>query len=169
MVKFPAKLILFRDSEFTYFKVTEYWIVKVFSHYSLLYYLQINYSLIHYWTYADKSNSVTYYLLKNEVCETYSNVWVLFVAEALHLAHLIAAHGYLFPIDDHILTVKNDNTYYRFQVRWLSKPKLTNFEFLIKINNQMIYNICVKNCNCLVNCDSISILIKNMIILILGK
>ncbi|CAK1554278.1 unnamed protein product [Leptosia nina] len=35
--------------------------------------------------------------------------------EALHLSHLLAAHGYLFPIDDHCLTVKNDNTYYRFQ------------------------------------------------------
>lgn len=35
--------------------------------------------------------------------------------EALHIAHLLAAHGYLFPIDDHCLTVKNDNTYYRFQ------------------------------------------------------
>lgn len=35
--------------------------------------------------------------------------------EAPHLAHLLAAHGYLFPIDDHCLTVKNDNTYYRFQ------------------------------------------------------
>ncbi|CAH0698209.1 unnamed protein product [Spodoptera exigua] len=33
--------------------------------------------------------------------------------EALHVAHLLAAHGYLFPIDDHCLTVKNDNTYYR--------------------------------------------------------
>ncbi|KAL1131608.1 hypothetical protein AAG570_011222 [Ranatra chinensis] len=36
-------------------------------------------------------------------------------AEALHLAHQIASHGYLFPIDDHMLTVKNDNTFYRFQ------------------------------------------------------
>ncbi|XP_065165297.1 regulator of G-protein signaling 7 isoform X2 [Atheta coriaria] len=35
--------------------------------------------------------------------------------EALHLAHLMAAHGYFFPIDDHVLTVKNDNTFYRFQ------------------------------------------------------
>ncbi|KAK7482208.1 hypothetical protein BaRGS_00026557, partial [Batillaria attramentaria] len=35
--------------------------------------------------------------------------------EALHLAHLMASHGYFFPIDDHMLTVKNDNTYYRFQ------------------------------------------------------
>ncbi|XP_068627259.1 regulator of G-protein signaling 7 [Battus philenor] len=36
-------------------------------------------------------------------------------SEAIHFAHLLAAHGYLFPIDDHNLTVKNDNTYYRFQ------------------------------------------------------
>ncbi|XP_064621614.1 regulator of G-protein signaling 7-like isoform X10 [Lineus longissimus] len=35
--------------------------------------------------------------------------------EALHLAHLMASHGYFFPIEDHVLTVKNDNTYYRFQ------------------------------------------------------
>lgn len=35
--------------------------------------------------------------------------------ECLHLANLMAAHGYLFPIDDHVLTVKNDSTYYRFQ------------------------------------------------------
>jgi len=36
-------------------------------------------------------------------------------AEALHLAHLMAAHGYFFPVEDHILTVKNDGTLYRFQ------------------------------------------------------
>ncbi|XP_067681095.1 regulator of G-protein signaling 7-like isoform X2 [Haliotis asinina] len=35
--------------------------------------------------------------------------------EALHLAHLMSAHGYFFPIDDHVLSVKSDNTYYRFQ------------------------------------------------------
>ncbi|XP_021963970.1 regulator of G-protein signaling 7 [Folsomia candida] len=35
--------------------------------------------------------------------------------EALHLAHLLAAHGYIFPIEDHILSVKNDSTFYRFQ------------------------------------------------------
>ncbi|KAK3094103.1 hypothetical protein FSP39_024168, partial [Pinctada imbricata] len=35
--------------------------------------------------------------------------------EALHLATLMASHGYFFPIDDHVLTVRNDNTYYRFQ------------------------------------------------------
>ncbi|VDK28475.1 unnamed protein product [Gongylonema pulchrum] len=37
------------------------------------------------------------------------------LADALHLAHLIASHGYLFQIDDHVLTVKNDGTFYRFQ------------------------------------------------------
>ena len=37
------------------------------------------------------------------------------VTEALHVAHLLASHGYLFPIDDHQLTVKNDGTFYRFQ------------------------------------------------------
>jgi regulator of G-protein signaling len=37
-------------------------------------------------------------------------------AEALHLAHLMSAHGYFFPVEDHILTVKNDGTLYRFQV-----------------------------------------------------
>ncbi|GMR59995.1 hypothetical protein PMAYCL1PPCAC_30190 [Pristionchus mayeri] len=35
--------------------------------------------------------------------------------DALHIAHLIASHGYLFQIDDHVLTVKNDGTFYRFQ------------------------------------------------------
>lgn len=43
------------------------------------------------------------------------NVEVDDTQEAVHLAHLLAAHGYLFPIDDHYLTVKNDNTFYRFQ------------------------------------------------------
>ena len=36
--------------------------------------------------------------------------------EALHFAHLMSSHGYMFPIDDHILTVKNDGTFFRFQV-----------------------------------------------------
>ncbi|XP_050519695.1 regulator of G-protein signaling 7 [Diabrotica virgifera virgifera] len=35
--------------------------------------------------------------------------------EALHLANLMSSHGYFFPIDDHMLTIKNDNTFYRFQ------------------------------------------------------
>jgi len=43
-------------------------------------------------------------------------IFILVTVEALHLAQLLAAHGYIFPIDDHILAVKNDTTYYRFQV-----------------------------------------------------
>lgn len=35
--------------------------------------------------------------------------------KALHLCHLFASHGYFFPIDDHVLTLKNDGTFYRFQ------------------------------------------------------
>ncbi|XP_061429569.1 regulator of G-protein signaling 7-like [Lethenteron reissneri] len=36
-------------------------------------------------------------------------------AEALHLGTLVSAHGYFFPISDHVLTLKDDNTFYRFQ------------------------------------------------------
>ncbi|XP_016063630.1 PREDICTED: regulator of G-protein signaling 6 [Miniopterus natalensis] len=35
--------------------------------------------------------------------------------EAIHLGSLIAAQGYIFPISDHVLTVKEDGTFYRFQ------------------------------------------------------
>ena len=38
------------------------------------------------------------------------------INEALNLANRMASFGYFFPIDDHLMTVKNDNTYYRFQV-----------------------------------------------------
>ena len=41
---------------------------------------------------------------------------LIFTAEALHVSHLLSAHGYIFPIDDHVLTVKNDSAFYRFQV-----------------------------------------------------
>ncbi|XP_071962008.1 regulator of G-protein signaling 7-like isoform X2 [Antedon mediterranea] len=34
---------------------------------------------------------------------------------AIHLGSLVAAHGYFFPITDHVLTLKDDNTFYRFQ------------------------------------------------------
>lgn len=36
--------------------------------------------------------------------------------EAIHVGSLIAAQGYVFPISDHVLTVKDDGTFYRFQV-----------------------------------------------------
>ena len=38
--------------------------------------------------------------------------------EAIHLGSLIAAHGYFFPIDDHVITLKNDNSFYRFQSQY---------------------------------------------------
>uniref|UniRef100_A0A1B0B121 Regulator of G-protein signaling 7 n=1 Tax=Glossina palpalis gambiensis TaxID=67801 RepID=A0A1B0B121_9MUSC len=46
---------------------------------------------------------------------TLKNLDVEDVTEALHFAHLLSSHGYIFPIDDHALTVKNDGTFYRFQ------------------------------------------------------
>lgn len=46
------------------------------------------------------------------ISSLYSN---LLTADALHLAHMLASHGYIFQIDDHVLTVKNDGTFYRFQ------------------------------------------------------
>eukprot|EP00064_Thunnus_orientalis_P003383 superscaffoldBa00000274_g3392 len=36
-------------------------------------------------------------------------------SEAIHLGSLVAAHGYIFPISDHVLTLKDDGTLYRFQ------------------------------------------------------
>nr|XP_033808513.1 regulator of G-protein signaling 6 isoform X4 [Geotrypetes seraphini] len=35
--------------------------------------------------------------------------------EAIHLGSLISAQGYIFPISDHVLTLKDDSTFYRFQ------------------------------------------------------
>ncbi|XP_034018714.1 regulator of G-protein signaling 6-like [Thalassophryne amazonica] len=36
-------------------------------------------------------------------------------AEAMHIGSLIAAQGYFFPVSDHILSLRDDGTYYRFQ------------------------------------------------------
>ena len=48
-------------------------------------------------------------------------IWIpLFVSPsgaAVHLASLLAAYGYIFSITDHHLMVKDDASYYRFQVR----------------------------------------------------
>uniref|UniRef100_A0A672F7G1 Regulator of G protein signaling 6 n=1 Tax=Salarias fasciatus TaxID=181472 RepID=A0A672F7G1_SALFA len=35
--------------------------------------------------------------------------------EAMHIGSLIAAQGYFFPISDHVLSLKDDGTFYRFQ------------------------------------------------------
>ncbi|XP_039190059.1 regulator of G-protein signaling 6 isoform X1 [Crotalus tigris] len=37
------------------------------------------------------------------------------LAESIHMGSLIAAQGYIFPISDHVLTLKDDGTFYRFQ------------------------------------------------------
>jgi len=50
------------------------------------------------------------------------------VTEALHLANLLAAHGYVFPIDEHHLNVKNDYTYYRFQTPYYWPSRCTEPE-----------------------------------------
>lgn len=44
---------------------------------------------------------------------------IIYSAEAIHMGSLIAAQGYIFPISDHVLTLKDDGTFYRFQVRKL--------------------------------------------------
>ncbi|CAF4045163.1 unnamed protein product, partial [Adineta steineri] len=36
-------------------------------------------------------------------------------SDALHLANLMSSCGYILPIEDHVLTLKNDGTFYRFQ------------------------------------------------------
>ncbi|KAF6732251.1 Regulator of G-protein signaling 6 [Oryzias melastigma] len=36
-------------------------------------------------------------------------------AEAMHIGSLIAAQGYFFPISDHVLSLRDDGTFYRFQ------------------------------------------------------
>lgn len=44
-------------------------------------------------------------------------VFMCVLVEALHLGTLMSAHGYFFPISDHVLTLKDDGTFYRFQVK----------------------------------------------------
>uniref|UniRef100_A0AAQ4PC32 Regulator of G protein signaling 6 n=1 Tax=Gasterosteus aculeatus aculeatus TaxID=481459 RepID=A0AAQ4PC32_GASAC len=53
-------------------------------------------------------------------------------AEAMHVGSLIAAQGYFFPISDHVLSLKDDGTFYRFQApyfwpsnRW--EPENTDY------------------------------------------
>ncbi|XP_040188637.1 regulator of G-protein signaling 6 isoform X2 [Rana temporaria] len=50
---------------------------------------------------------IVQWLIKNLIIED--------PVEAIHLGSLIAAQGYIFPISDHVLTLKDDGTFYRFQ------------------------------------------------------
>lgn len=63
---------------------------------------------------AGHSDVVCFFVLMNDSVDALLYIFII-IADALHLAHLIASHGYLFQIDDHVLTVKNDGTFYRFQ------------------------------------------------------
>ena len=55
------------------------------------------------------------------------------LVEALHLGTLMAAHGYFFPISDHVLTLKDDGTFYRFQV--------SLFKVLFKSKNMSAFSL----------------------------
>lgn len=51
-----------------------------------------------------------------QFCNNFSFFCPVPAVEAIHLGSLIAAQGYVFPISDHVLTMKDDGTFYRFQV-----------------------------------------------------
>uniref|UniRef100_A0A8C2RA69 RGS domain-containing protein n=1 Tax=Capra hircus TaxID=9925 RepID=A0A8C2RA69_CAPHI len=59
----------------------------------------------------DKTGGVPVRTVKSFLSKIPSVVTV----EAIHLGSLIAAQGYVFPISDHVLTMKDDGTFYRFQ------------------------------------------------------
>uniref|UniRef100_UPI00398F7050 regulator of G-protein signaling 7 isoform X1 n=3 Tax=Pristiophorus japonicus TaxID=55135 RepID=UPI00398F7050 len=58
---------------------------------------------------------IVQWLLKNLNIEDQGTITEIQIVEALHLGTLMAAHGYFFPISDHVLTLKDDGTFYRFQ------------------------------------------------------
>ena len=63
--------------------------------------------------------------------------------EAVHLGSLIAAHGYFFPIDDHVITLKNDGSFYRFQTTdyWPSKGwEPDNTEYAVYLCKRTMQN-----------------------------
>ncbi|KAM5206118.1 regulator of G-protein signaling 7 isoform 2-T3 [Hipposideros larvatus] len=63
-------------------------------------------------------SDIVQWLIKNLTIEdpAHCNPYPCFsIVEALHLGTLMAAHGYFFPISDHVLTLKDDGTFYRFQ------------------------------------------------------
>uniref|UniRef100_A0A9J2P4E1 RGS domain-containing protein n=1 Tax=Ascaris lumbricoides TaxID=6252 RepID=A0A9J2P4E1_ASCLU len=64
-------------------------------------------------------------------------------ADALHLATLLLQHGYLFPVIEHSLVVKDDNTLYRLQLPyfWPSHATHTdNVEYAIYLNKRLMRN-----------------------------
>ncbi|KAL7677056.1 hypothetical protein ACOME3_003303 [Neoechinorhynchus agilis] len=71
------------------------------------------------------------------------NVDVDDTAEAMHLGHILASHGYMFCIDDHVLTVKNDATFYRFQTPFLwpsTRPEPETVEYAVYLCKRVMQN-----------------------------
>ncbi|EFO21182.1 hypothetical protein LOAG_07306 [Loa loa] len=65
------------------------------------------------------------------------------LADALHLATLLLQHGYIFPVIEHSLLVKDDNTLYRLQLPyfWPSHATHTdNVEYAIYLNKRLMRN-----------------------------
>ncbi|KAL3998442.1 Regulator of G protein signaling domain family protein [Acanthocheilonema viteae] len=65
------------------------------------------------------------------------------LADALHLATLLLQHGYIFPVIEHSLFVKDDNTLYRLQLPyfWPSHATHTdNVEYAIYLNKRLMRN-----------------------------
>uniref|UniRef100_A0A8B9Q3F2 Regulator of G protein signaling 6 n=1 Tax=Apteryx owenii TaxID=8824 RepID=A0A8B9Q3F2_APTOW len=63
----------------------------------------------------DKTGGVPIRTVKSFLSKIPSVVTGKNLVEAIHLGSLIAAQGYIFPISDHVLTLKDDGTFYRFQ------------------------------------------------------
>ncbi|CAN8002210.1 unnamed protein product, partial [Ixodes hexagonus] len=65
-------------------------------------------------------------------------------AEALHLANLLCAHGYFFPVSDNAKTfaIKDDSTLYRFQTPyyWPSRYQPNNTDYAIYLVRRSLKN-----------------------------
>ena len=55
-------------------------------------------------------------------------IFLFLTVEAIHIGSLIAAQGYLFPISDHVLALKDDGTFFRFQVSAKKTPESSGEE-----------------------------------------
>ncbi|VDN04757.1 unnamed protein product, partial [Thelazia callipaeda] len=65
------------------------------------------------------------------------------LTDALHLATLLLQHGYIFPVIEHSLLVKDDSTLYRLQLPyfWPSHATQTdNVEYAIYLNKRLMRN-----------------------------
>ncbi|RMC00495.1 hypothetical protein DUI87_23106 [Hirundo rustica rustica] len=77
-----------------------------------------------------RGSDIVQWLMKNLSIED--------AGEAIHLGSLIAAQGYVFPISDHVLTLKDDSTFYRFQIG-VGESKLKALALLQRMCNFAIY------------------------------